>query len=203
MNKAQTPPITLFDGHLRSNVGRCSHFEENVGVATEMAAWTDPKTRFAWDKFLVSSAPICQGWWKMFPIYPPLHSPWKFDAWKMIHFLFMANCLFSNCSFQEGIPLFRILPPAGVSALQGCISGVMGPPKKKRKATFLQRQKKAKAESKRKKPLSKMVMFHHCRHSSLMKIILRKSCIWWEVGDSTHQNVPILLRHYEKFGLKA
>lgn len=190
MNKAQTPPITLFDGHLRSNVGRCSHFEENVGVATEMAAWTDPKTRFAWDKFLVSSAPICQGWWKMFPIYPPLHSPWKFDAWKMIHFLFMANCLFSNCSFQEGIPLFRILPPAGVSALQGRISGVMGPPKKKRKSDVFATSKKSEG-------------WIQCRHSSLMKIILRKSCIWWEVGDSTHQNVPILLRHYEKFGLKA
>lgn len=157
MNKAQTPPTTLFDGHLRSNVGRFSHFEENIGVATEVAAWNAKSYRCilsqrfplrsedplcltsrsklqVWDKLLVSSAPICHGWWKMFL--------WKFAAWKMIHFLFMANCLFSNCSFQEGIPLFRILPPAGVSALQGCISGVMGPKKKRKSDVFCNVKKK-------------------------------------------------------------
>lgn len=164
MNKAQTPPTTLFDGHLRPNVGRFSHFEENVGVATEMAAWNAKSYRCilsqrfplrsedplcltsrsklqAWDKFLVSSAPICQGWWKMFPIYPPLDSPWKFDAWKMIHFLFMAKGLGGGTPFQDSPSCWSFRTARMYFWSDG--------PQKNETAAFLQRQKEAKAEFKR------------------------------------------------------
>lgn len=191
-NIAQTPPITLFDGFPTFECGKVFPFR---GGNMWQQKWQLEIQNPSGASFSKVSPPIRRHRHRNFKLgisswlaVPPYVKVGEGCSQLTLPYIAIENLmlgkwfisfLWQKASFREGVSPFRDSPSCW-SFRTARMDFWSDRPKKNKNAEFLQRQKEAKAESKQIN-FFENDDFHHC-HSSLMKIILRKSCIWWKLG---------------------